>query len=248
MRRILLTVSYDGTAFCGWQKQRGKRSVQQTIEEAIFAVTGENVTVTGSGRTDSGVHAMGQTCDFLTESEMPADRFAIALSIQLPEDVKVLSSKEVGIDFNSRRNAKRKTYRYVMYESKISVPLYERYAAMIPPVDVEKMKEGAKYVEGEHDFKCFCATGSTKLRSTVRTVYECAVERKDGFVTITVTGSGFLYNMVRIIAGALTHVGRGKTPPENVKKSIETGERKNLGKTMPAKGLTLVSVEYDKTF
>ena len=247
MRRIMLTVCYDGTDFCGWQKQTGKRSVQQTIEDAVFAVTGERVTVTASGRTDAGVHAKGQTCDFATTSDMPADRFAIALSVKLPGDVKVLTSSEVGMDFDSRRNAKKKTYVYTMYEGRISVPLYDRYAVMIPKIDVEKMKDAVKEIEGEHDFKCFCATGSTELRSTVRTVYECRVERTGDFITITVTGSGFLYNMVRIIAGATVSAGLGKITPEDIAEAIKTGNRKKLGKTMTAKGLTLMRVEYDKT-
>lgn len=247
MRRIMLTVCYDGTDFCGWQKQTGKRSVQQTIEDAVFAVTGERVTVTASGRTDAGVHAKGQTCDFATASDMPADRFAIALSVKLPCDVKVLTSREVGIGFDSRRNAKKKTYVYTMYEGRISVPLYDRYAVMIPKTDLDKMKKAVKEIEGEHDFKCFCATGSTKLRSTVRTVYECKVDRTGDFITITVTGSGFLYNMVRIIAGATVFAGLGKITPEDIAEAIKTGDRKKLGKTMPAKGLTLMKVEYDKT-
>ena len=242
--RILLTLSYDGTGFCGWQRQKNGLSVQQVTEDGIFALTGERVTVTGSGRTDAGVHAEGQTAHFDTESGIPAEKFFKALNTCLPDSVKATASRAVDGGFNARSSAKRKTYRYDCYVSDVQLPLKERYAARVyGGIDTEKMRSCAKLLIGEHDFKAFSATGGS-VKTTVRTVYDLQVSRKDDRISVTVTGSGFLYNMVRIIAGTLIRVGKGEITEETVLSALATGERTLLGETMPPNGLCLVSVEY----
>lgn len=244
MNNILLTISYDGTDFCGWQRQADKRTIQQTLEEAIFALTGENVAITGSGRTDAGVHAIGQTANFKTDSTIPPENFFRALNVILPPDVKVLDSRLVEGDFNARRNAKRKTYTYTLYQSVADNPVLDRFASKVYGLDLQRMKEAGKLIVGEHDFKCFQATGSD-VKSTVRTVYSLDIIEQDGLVKISVTGSGFLYNMVRLIVGALIKVGQGKAEIEDIKRALESGERGDFNKVMPAKGLCLMQVKYD---
>ena len=243
--RIKLTLEYDGTNYCGWQIQPNGVTVQQVLEDAIFAVTGEKTTVTGSGRTDSGVHALGQVAHFDTSSSIPPERFAPALNSALPSDVRVVKSGLATNDFHSRFCAKKKTYAYKFYVSDALKPLTDRYAAFVSyPLDFIAMKNACELFTGAKDFRAFMATGS-EVNDTVRTIYYTSVKLSDdGVFTFTVTGNGFLYNMVRIMAGTLVAVGEGKIPASNITKAFETGDRKLLGKTMPARGLTLVSVEY----
>lgn len=243
--RILLTVTYDGSNFCGWQVQKNGRSVQSVLETALTELTGEKIKVTGSGRTDAGVHAEKQFAHFDVEkSTIPAEKFYKALNTLLPEDVKVLSSKEVNSDFNARKSAKWKTYRYSFYISPVELPLKEKYAQRIDKkLDVELMRKSAELFVGEHDFKCFCASGSS-VKTTVRKIKEILIQEKEDSLKITVTGNGFLYNMVRILSGTLLAIGQGKISEENVKEMLAFGKRKLGGKTLSAKGLCLVSVEY----
>jgi len=175
--RIKLTVSYDGENFCGWQKQKNGVSVQETLETAIFNLTKEQVRVTGSGRTDAGVHAEGQVAHFDTNSKIPPEKFCKALNVLLPDTVKVIKSEKTADDFNAVKNAKRKTYRYSIYLSEITLPLKEKYYSKISgKIDLNKMKAAAELIKGEHDFKCFSSTGSS-VKTTVRTVYGLAVEK-----------------------------------------------------------------------
>lgn len=242
--RIKLTVSYDGTNYCGWQRQSDKPSIQQTIEEAIKQVTNEEVKVCGSGRTDSGVHALGQVCHFDTNSTIPAEKFFIALNIVLPNDIKVIKSEKADDNFNACRSAKKKTYSYTFYTGQTVLPLLERYATKIDgSVDVELMKQASALLVGEHDFKCFCASGGSTL-TTVRTLYSIDVISYDNIIKITVCGNGFLYNMVRIIAGTLLAVGQKRISIENVKEMLNTGKRELGGRTIASKGLCLEKVEY----
>ncbi len=243
--RIKLTIEYDGTSFCGWQIQPNGISVQGTITEAIKKITGEDVKLIGSGRTDSGVHAEGQIAHFDTDSSVPPEKFASALNAVLPEDVKIVKSEKVSDDFNARFSAKKKTYEYRMYVSEYSKPLKCRYAVWVNyPLDVKKMNEAAQAFVGTHDFRCFLAANSS-VESTVRTIYRAEVFNRGDEIVFSVTGNGFLYNMVRIMAGTLVAAGGGKICAGDVEKIISGKDRNAAGKTMPACGLTLKSVEYD---
>ena len=245
MKTIKLTVSYDGTDYVGWQSQKNGVSVQDLIEEALFKVCKQKIRITGSGRTDAGVHAAGQVANFKTDSSVPPDRFALALNAYLPQDIRVIKSEEAAEDFNARYSAKRKKYRYSAFISDISLPLKCRYAYHLDKMpDVAKMKEAAAIFLGEHDFKSFSSTGSA-VKTTVRTVYSIEVEEANGDITIDVCGNGFLYNMVRIIAGSLFAVGYGKVGVNALIEALNGKKRPNECKTLPANGLCLVSVEYE---
>ena len=237
--RVKLTIEYDGTDYCGWQIQPNGTSVQQVITDAVKKVTGETVKLIGSGRTDAGVHALD------TNSAVPADKFSNALNAVLPADVKIVRSERADDSFNARFSAKKKTYEYHIYVSPFPRPLKSRYAAQICyPVNVEAMNSVAARFVGEHDFRCFLASNSS-VETTVRTIYRAEVTARGDEIVFSVTGNGFLYNMVRIMAGTLVAAGEGKISAADVDKMIEKGERSLAGKTMPAQGLTLKSVEYD---
>ena len=242
--RIKLTLSYDGTSFCGWQKQKNGVSVQGAVEDAIFALTGERVSVISSGRTDAGVHAKGQVASFDIKANIPPEKFYKALNTVLSDGVKALSSEKVSDDFNANRTAKRKTYEYSLYVSDVEEPLKERYMTRVyGEIDIEKMRSAAQLLVGEHDFKAFSATGSS-VKTTVRTIYGVSVEKSGEDIKISVCGNGFLYNMVRIIAGALVKIGKGEITESDILRALNTGDRTLLGETLPAKGLCLLSVEY----
>lgn len=242
--RILLTISYDGTEFCGYQIQPNKRTVEEELEKALEKLLGKKVKTVASGRTDSGVHALNQKVHFDSDAKIPPQKYAEALNSLLPSDVKVVSSKRVKSDFNARYSAKNKTYRYSLYFGKVENPMLSRYKTLLKyPLDLEKIKSACKLIEGEHDFKCFLASGSS-VKNTVRTVYSIKVVKKGNLLDFYVKGNGFLYNMVRIIVGSLVAVGEGRLTLEEIETAIKTGNRTLLGKTMPAKGLTLYSVTY----
>lgn len=243
--RIKLVISYDGTNYCGWQRQKNGVSVQETLESALYELTKESVTVTASGRTDAGVHAQGQVVHFDTESSIPHDKFYLALNPFLPKDVKALSSERVDEQFNARKSAKKKTYAYEFYISEVELPLKERYAERLERApDLIKMRSAGEKFCGEHDFKAFSATGSL-VKSTIRTIYSVDIVEVENGLKILVTGNGFLYNMVRIIAGVLLDVGLGKKTEQDIVLAFNTGKRETLGKTLPAKALTLISVIYN---
>ena len=242
--RAYLILEYDGTAYAGWQRQKNGVSVQQKVEEALQSVLGKAVKVTASGRTDAGVHAAAQTVHLDYDGRIPPERLSYALNAVLPDDVSVKKSGAAADDFHARYSAKKKTYRYTFVISDVRRPLHERYAARISGnVDAAAMHRAAQLFVGEHDFKAFCSTGSS-VKTTVRTVYRADVVRVADTVTFTVTGNGFLYNMVRIMAGTLLAVGQGKQGEADIAAALRTGERKRAGKTLPAAGLTLESVEY----
>ena len=244
--RIRLTIEYDGTNYCGWQAQENGRSIQETVEKAIFDTTGERVRVTGSGRTDSGVHALAQTAHFDTNTTIPADKLAFALNAHLPEDIRIRKSEETSQDFHARKTAKIKHYRYLIYNDTHECAMMRNYCAFVrQKLDIQAMNAAAKHIVGEHDFAAFCAAGSTPVATTVREVYECSVTAYGKYIAIDVKGGGFLYNMVRIIAGTLIDVGRGRIQPEQMKAIIESRDRRNASATAPAKGLTMVAVSYE---
>lgn len=245
MRKIHLIVEYDGTDYAGWQRQSNAMTVQEQLERAIKKLTGETLCVHGASRTDAGVHALGQSAHFETESRIPADKFSFALNTLLPADIRVFRSEEVNADFHSRFSGKGKRYRYLFYASPHAGALNRRtHAHVIYPLDVEKMAREAKTLVGTHDFGAFAASGSV-VKDTVRTIYRADVFQNDREIQLIVEGNGFLYNMVRIIAGTLIGVGSGKIEMGAFARAIESGNRLDLGITAPAHGLTLMEVFYD---
>ena len=244
MRNIRLTIEYYGKDFSGWQKQPTKLNIQGEIERAIKNITGEDVDLIASGRTDAGVHAVGQVANFKTNSNIPVEKFPIAINTKLKRSIRIIEAQEVDDRFHSRYNCKKKTYRYVINNSENGTAIYRNLEYNFPQkLNVEKMNEAAKYFLGEHDFKGFKASG-TSSKSSVRIIYEANVYQEGSRIFIELIGNGFLYNMVRIISGTLIEVGLGKIKPEDITDIIESGDRERAGKTLPPQGLYLVKVEY----
>lgn len=244
MRNIKLIIEYDGKSFNGWQKQPTKLNIQGEIERAIGEITGEEIKLIGSGRTDAGVNALGQTANFKTNSNIPIEKIPLALNSKLKKSIVIVSAEEVDDSFHSRYNVKSKTYRYTINNSQNGSAIYRDMEYHFPiKLDVKKMKEAAKLFEGEHDFKGFKASG-TSSKSSVRTIYKADVKQDGDRIYIELTGNGFLYNMVRIISGTLLDVGLGKIDVNDIPKIIDSKDRKRAGKTLPAHGLCLVKVEY----
>ena len=228
----------------GWQKQPNKLNIQGTIEKAIESIVGHEVNLTASGRTDAGVHALGQVANFKTDSEIPIEKMAIAINSRLKKSIIIKEAEEVDERFHSRLNCKKKTYRYIINNSKQGTAIYRDLEYHISnDFDIMKMQKAAKFFEGEHDFKAFKASG-TSSKNSIRTIYKAKVYSKEDRIYIELTGSGFLYNMVRIIAGTLVEVGINKIQPEEISEIIASQKRENAGKTLPAKGLYLVCVKY----
>lgn len=246
MKRIKLTVAYDGTAYRGWQVQPNGITVEEVLNKALSDLLKEPVSVIGASRTDSGVHGLGNVAVFDTENRMPGDKICFAVNQRLPEDVRVVYSEEVPLDWHPRKQNCTKTYEYKILNCRIEVPTRRLYAHFCHyPLDVEKMRMAASYLIGEHDFASFCASNH-QAEETVRTLYEISVDKgTDDIVTIRLRGNGFLYNMVRIIAGTLIRIGSGMYPPERMKEILEARNRAAAGDTAPAKGLTLVGIEYE---
>ena len=243
-RRFKLIVEYDGTAYCGWQRQINGPSVQQELEEALTRLTGERVGVVGSSRTDAGVHALGLCAHFDSATRIPPEKIAFALNTMLPADIRIRESGAAPQGFHARFAACGKVYRYTFDNERHACALGRLYSAHVPlPLDEALMHEEAQALLGTHDFAAFAASGSV-VKSTVRTIYRVKVERSGRNVTLTVLGNGFLYNMVRIIAGTLMEVGTGKRECGAIARAIETGDRLALGQTAPAQGLTLCRVLY----
>ena len=244
MRNIKLIIEYDGKGFNGWQKQPNKLNIQGEIENAIKAVTGEEVELIASGRTDAGVHSLGQTANFMTNSNMPIEKFAKAINSQLKKSIVIKSAEEVDEKFHSRYSVKSKTYRYVINNTENGSAIYRGLEYHYPiKLDYKKMDEAIKYFMGEHDFKAFRASG-TGSKTSVRKILDASVKKKDDRIIIELTGTGFLYNMVRIISGTLIDVGSGKIEPKDIPNIIESKDRSKAGKTLPPHGLFLVKVEY----
>ena len=245
MRNIKLTIEYDGKDFNGWQKQPNKLNIQGEIERAIKDITGEEVDLIASGRTDAGVHALGQVANFKTESNIPVEKIPIALNTKLKRSIRILVAEEVDERFHSRYNCKKKTYRYVINNSANGTAIYRNLEYNFSQkLNADKMNEAVKYFIGEHDFKGFKASG-TSSKSSVRTIYDAKVYKNGDRVNIELTGNGFLYNMVRIIAGTLIEVGIEKILPDQMTDIINSKERIKAGKTLPPNGLYLVKVEYE---
>lgn len=245
MRNIKLTIEYDGKEYKGWQKQPKHLNIQGEIENAIKTITGEEVELIGSGRTDAGVHAFGQVANFKIESDFPIDKIATAINSQLKKSIRVLKAEEVPLEFHSRYHCHQKTYAYIIDNSEQGTAIYRNTTHHISkPLNIENMQKAANYLVGEHDFSSFKSSG-TSSKSSVRTIYQAQVLKEQTRVVIMLTGNGFLYNMVRIIAGTLVEVGMGDRLPEEMKDIIEAKDRQKAGKTLPAQGLFLMNVNYD---
>ncbi len=248
MKRIMIEVAYDGTSYCGWQIQPNGITVEEVLNRTISDFLGEKIQIMGASRTDSGVHALGNVAVFDTETTIPPDRLCYALNGKLPDDIRIISSRQVPDDFHPRYRDSVKTYEYRIQNRKIPLPTERLYAHLVIfPLDVEAMRKAGQYLTGTHDFQSFCASG-TSAKTTVRTVLSVEVERGESdpdLITIRVKGEGFLYNMVRIIAGTLIRVGLGVYPAEHVREILEAKERKEAGETAPAKGLFLKKIEYE---
>lgn len=246
MRRIRMILEYDGTNYSGWQRQRNAPSVQETVENALRRLTGEReLFIVGASRTDAGVHAAGQNAHFDTECRIPPDKLAFALNTMLPPDVRVRASMPAAADFHARFSAKGKEYRYLFYNSPHASAMYRNLTAhVIYPLDAERMDREARLALGRHDFAPFAASGSV-VKDTVREIDDVRVERRGSLVEMRVHGNGFLYNMVRILAGTLIGVGSGKLPEGAIARALKSGSRLDLGVTAPPQGLTLMRVDYD---
>ncbi|HAA25777.1 MAG TPA: tRNA pseudouridine(38-40) synthase TruA [Ruminiclostridium sp.] len=245
VRRIKIIVEYNGTGYHGWQVQNNAHTIQAEIENAIFAITGEKVRVTGAGRTDAGVHAYGQTAHFDTESAIPADKFQYALNAVLPKDIAVISSEEAGPGFHARYSATSKTYQYKVINRITRSPLAENMAWHIPePLDFDQMAAASSFFLGTHDFSSFCSSGHN-ISNFTRTITVSQWSRDGDYLVYTIRGNGFLYKMVRIIVGTMVEIGLGKRSPAAVPELLADKERKKSGITAPPYGLYLVRVDYD---
>jgi tRNA pseudouridine38-40 synthase len=245
MKRIKLTVAYDGTDYCGWQIQPNGITVEEVLNREISRLTGEDIHVMGASRTDSGVHALGNVAVFDTESRIPPERIAYALNQRMPEDIVIVRSEEVPEDWHPRyQDEITKTYEYHIYNGPVPDPIRRRSCAFVSfPLDVKRMRQGAAFLVGEHDFVSFCNV-RTNTSDTVRTVHEICIDQTGNEIVIRISGNGFLYNMVRIIAGTLIRVGRGFYEPEKVREILEAKKRTEAGVTAPPQGLVLVSIQY----
>ena len=245
MKRVKLVVAYDGTNYHGWQVQDNGITIEEVLNRTISELVQEDIKVIGASRTDAGVHACGNVAVFDTESRIPGDKFSFALNQRLPEDIRIQESCEVDADFHPRYADTVKTYEYNILNLRFERPTKRLYAAFCYyPMDIERMNQAAAYLIGEHDFKSFCSAGA-QVQTTVRTIYAVNVTKADDMVHIRITGNGFLYNMVRIIAGTLMQVGTGLMEPEQVKEILEARDRSKAGPTAVAKGLTLVEIRYE---
>ncbi len=252
----MLTVAYDGTDYNGWQIQPDVPTIEGILNDELSALLGEEIHVIGASRTDAGVHAEGAVCVFDTQSKIPGEKFSFALNQSLPDDIIIRGSKEVASDFHPRKVNCRKTYRYSIWHDVFPKPTNSRYTHWVHyPLDVKAMEEAAGYFKGEHDFAGFCSAAAD-ADSTIRTIYDITVDHPNepkaagdrvfyGGIDIYVTGNGFLYNMVRIIAGTLIDVGTGKISPDEIPGILASCDRKRAGNTAPAKGLTLMGYVFD---
>ena len=242
--RYALLLSYDGTNYGGWQIQKNVVTVQQKLTEALESLIGSKVSIIASGRTDSGVHAGAQVCHFDAQTTIPAEKLADALNARLPEDIGVIKTVTAPDGFDAQSCAKKKTYCYRIYLSQRRQPLRDRYSVQIKyEVDFKKLDYAAALFVGEHDFKAYCAAGS-QVQTTVRKIYGIDIKRDGCALEILVTGNGFLYNMVRTLVGTMIYYAAGRLTEADILRSLNQCDRNSVGKTMPAKGLTLESVEY----
>lgn len=242
--RVKLVVAYEGTNYCGWQIQPNGITIEQVLNEALSSLLGEEITVTGASRTDAGVHSLGNVAVFETHTKMPAEKISFALNQRLPEDIVVQESCQVPEDFHPRFSKSRKTYEYRILNCRFRQPLERRTSYFYHyPLDVRAMQKAAAYLVGEHDFTSF-ASVHAQTNTYVRMIYALDVVREGDMIRIRVQGNGFLYNMVRIIAGTLIQVGAGIKKPEDMESILAGKDRELAGPTAPAHGLTMIGLEY----
>ena len=245
MKRVKLIVAYDGTNYCGWQIQPNGITIEQVLNEQLSRFFKEDIKVTGASRTDAGVHSLGNVCIFDTDTRMPAEKISYAINQSLPEDIVVVDSCEVDREFHPRFSKSRKTYEYRILNAKFRNPTRRLDTYFYHyPLDVEKMRRAASYLIGEHDFASFCSANA-QSNTTVRTIYDCSVTKSDDIILVRVKGNGFLYNMVRIIAGTLIKIGGSDMEADAIKGIIDAADRGKAGPTAPACGLTMIGIEYE---
>lgn len=243
-KRVLLDIEYNGTSYCGWQRQPNGPTVQEEIEKALFKITREKIGITGAGRTDAGVHALGQRAHFDIKANIPAERLPFAINACLPRDIRIIKGQEVSEAFHARFEARGKEYVYRIFNRRQASALGRHFFAHVGVrLDDTLMQQAANDLIGEHDFAAFAATGGS-VTTTVREIHGAKVIRQDDEVILTVYGTAFLYNMVRIIAGTLIGVGEGRLPVDIFAQAIRTGDRMDLGPTAPPQGLYLMHVDY----
>lgn len=243
MRRILLVVAYEGTNYCGWQVQPNGLTIEEVLNRELSRLFKEDIKVIGASRTDAGVHAMGNLAVFDTNARIPGEKIAYALNVSLPPDIRIQKSMEVAEDFHPRHCDTRKTYEYHIYNYKFENPLRRNFCAFTHyELDITNMRKATEYLIGEHDFKSFCNI-HTNVTDTVRTIYSIEIEKTGHEIVITIKGNGFLYNMVRIIAGTLMEVGSGLREADELKQILAAKNREAAGKTAQAKGLMLKEIE-----
>jgi tRNA pseudouridine38-40 synthase len=245
LRNVRLLLEYDGTGYHGWQRQKGDLSIQQVIEEALERLTGEKVRLIGSGRTDAGVHALGQVANFRTSSSIPLKAFHEGLNSMLPYDIAVLEAREVPPEFHARKSALSKTYEYRLLNRPSRSPLYHHYGWWVShKLDLAAMTAAALALPGEHDFSAFRASGSGNL-NPVREIFRAHWQtHTGGWLRFTITGNGFLRGMVRSLVGSMVEIGKGKAEPSLLVELLQSGERRLAGPTAPPQGLYLVEVVY----
>ena len=244
MKRVMLVVAYEGTNYRGWQIQNNGITIESVLNETLSQLLGERIAVIGASRTDSGVHSLGNVAVFDTNARMPADKISYALNQRLPEDIVVQASMEVRPDFHPRKCRSMKTYEYRILNRRFPVPTLRRDTYFYYyPLNVQRMEQAAGYLVGVHDFKSFCSI-HTQAADTVREIYSCQVEKQGDVIVIRISGAGFLYNMVRIIAGTLIQVGSGERVPEDIPKILAECDRAAAGPTAPAHGLTMMGIVF----
>lgn len=244
-KNVKLTIEYDGTNYSGWQRQKHSITVQQKLEEAISSITGECCEVIGSSRTDAGVHARGFVGNFITESNVPPAKFKYAINSKLPKDIVVRNSEEVPLEFHSRFDSKGKKYIYTVLNREEPPTIQRDYVYHFSKrLDVNLMRQGSKFFIGTHEFDSFYKKSGSTVKSTLRTIYYCDVEAKGDLIEFTIIGSGFLYNMVRIMVGTLIEVGIGRIGPKDIESILLAKNRERAGKSLPPQGLCLHEVLY----
>lgn len=244
MKRVKLTVAYDGTNYCGWQVQPNGKTIEGILNQELSALLNETIVVLGASRTDSGVHSLGNVAVFDTETKIPVAKIAYALNARLPEDIVIQESIEVDPCFHPRKCKSIKTYEYAILNRRFGIPLLRHHTYFFyRPLNIELMQQAGAYLEGLHDFRSFCSAHA-QVAHTIRQVQSIGIDRRDDVIRIQIKGYGFLYNMVRIIAGTLIQVGTLDISPETVKDILESGNREQAGPTAPAHGLTMIGIEY----